>query len=326
MINEVLAHILNDYEDRLTKHEARITALENALREAQIALPPHSIAEDTPRASTPVMEAYGGKSTGTSGSMAIGDYGWIAPIGEYANIRSGMSTTSIIVGRLTEPQKVIRKMQNTWDAWNWYQIGVNGYVREDVVSYSPDKPAPKEYDVRPVTWARWDSPIPVHYSITNTHHNERGHDGIDLAAERGEMVRCGPMGGVVVKAFLCDTCKDDGDGSSSLNDASKGYGYGSHIIVRYAYDILPSQVKAMIPSGASILCIYAHLSGVDVDTGDALYGMDAIGYVGATGNTYSIKGGKPDHLHLACRWTRDDRAIWSGVAGNDIDPREMFNV
>jgi murein DD-endopeptidase MepM/ murein hydrolase activator NlpD len=159
--------------------------------------------------------------------------------------------------------------------------------------------------------------MPCQGAITNTHHNERAHDGIDLAAPMGTPVSIGPNGGYVSKAYTCAHCKPNGDGIASLNDASKAYGFGSHVVVRYGYNDLPPRIQAMIPRGAFLFAMHAHLSKVYVLQGQTLAPYHVIGEVGATGNSYGVD---PWHLHWALHWSEDEDADFYSTRMNAIDP------
>jgi uncharacterized protein YraI len=173
-----------------------------------------------------------------------------------------------------------------------------------------------------VTWARWGAPVSG-YKITNTHQNERAHDGLDFSCPRGTIVRCGPFGGVAVKVFVCASCSPDGDGASSLNDRAKGYGYGSYVIVAYRYDLLPTTIRIHMPAGSWLFAMHAHLSRVSVMSGQQLAPYQEIGQVGATGNVY---GNPPDHLHLALRAGSGPNQSWDSLAQNKLDPDLLYSV
>jgi hypothetical protein len=209
------------------------------------------------------------------------------------------------------------------DLYKWYKVKdatfVNGkgggYVREDVVTFSKERP---ENPATPFNGI-WLPPV-SHYKVTNTHENERSHDGTDFACPLGTPVLCGPNGGYVVKAFDCKVCNPKGDGASSLNDPNKAYGYGSNVILRFRNDLLPQTLKAAIPENAFVFAMYAHLSKVNVSQGQLLAPYQIIGEVGMTGNVYSIGGGSPAHLHFALRYSLNANEQWPNMNHNRINP------
>jgi hypothetical protein len=279
--------------------------------------------------------------TGASGSMTTHEepaiIGYVTPKGGSANVREYASTRdhSTIISRLNSTATamnaadVIDRRSDEFDVFNyetgrtfvWYKLRSGGYVREDVVNFRPTNGTHSDTPITPINAALW--PMPCQGSITNTHHNERDHDGIDIAAPLGTLIYAGPNGGTVVKAFECRHCKQNGDGIASLNDASKGYGYGSHVVVRYEYAHLPQRVQAIIPRGAFLHSMYAHLDDVLVSEGDVLQPYDMIGVVGATGNTYGVN---PWHLHWALHWSLEPNADFYSIRANAIDPMLLIKA
>jgi uncharacterized protein YraI len=256
------------------------------------------------------------------------------------NIRSGPGTSFKALGQVYTGAsgEMLEKHASCDSSYpeTWYRVRFNPEGREAWV-YSryarlDESPAAAPVGVTGsmavndsapnVTWARWDPPVSG-YTITNTHENERAHDGLDFSCSRGTIVRCGPFGGVAVKVFACQTCNPNGDGASSLNDRAKGYGYGSYVIVAYRYDLLPTAIRIHIPAGSWLFAMHAHLSRVSVVSGQQLSPWQEIGQVGATGNVY---GNPPDHLHLALRVGSSPNQSWDSLAQNKLNPDLLYSV
>lgn len=262
--------------------------------------------------------------------------GWVMPKDAPVNVRSAPRVApSTYLYQITSPA-MVKGSKKGDDGFTWYRISnsPDSYVRADVVIFSKDKPS-EPYritwgsdpaPITPINAALWPSPV-TGYTITNTHKNHRDHDGYDYSCAYGTPIQAGPNGGFVAKAFTCQFCNaKEGDGKASLQDPGKAFGYGSHIIVRYAYDSLPQAVKTAIPNGAYVFAVYAHLSKVLVSQGQTLEPYQIIGHVGASGNTYGINGGDPSHLHLSLRWSTHPEASWAGMSNNRIDPKLLVKA
>jgi hypothetical protein len=259
-------------------------------------------------------------ATGAAGSMTPAPEshleGWIVPRDAPVNIRREMRV-DIATFAYKLPSGESRRVidAQTVGDYVWFKLEDGNYARADVVTFSKEQP------ITPIRAALWPAPV-TGYDITNTHNNARDHDGYDYSCAYGTPIQAGPNGGFVAKAFTCQFCNvKEGDGKSSLQDPGKAFGYGSHIIVRYAYDSLPQAVKTAIPNGAYVFAIYAHLSKVLVSQGQTLEPYQIIGEVGASGNTYGINGGDPSHLHFSLRWSTHPEASWAGMSNNRIDPK-----
>lgn len=196
----------------------------------------------------------------------------------------------------------------------WYRIKGGGFVREDVVTFSADKPAPA-----PIV-ARWPAPIDG-YTVTNTHGNHH-HTGVDLAAPIGTPVRVGPHGGYISKTFHCQACGSDVETQARMgtSDPNTGYGLGNYVVVRYSPLFLPATVKAAIGEDSFLYCLYAHLSKISVTQGAIIEGYGVIGDVGTSGNSTG------SHLHIQCRFSPKSDADFYSIRSNEIDPDLLFNV
>lgn len=258
-------------------------------------------------------------ATGTSGSLTVSEpvrvIGSLTPNSKWGmNVREipslkGEKRVNYAFGGDVNAIGIVDGLDG--DGYRWYEIEDAGFIREDVVTFTP-------INTTPINAAIWPAPV-MGYTITN--HDGHSHDGLDYACDFGTRIQSGPNGGYVVKAFTCQFCNPhEGDGKASLQDPGKAFGYGSHVIVRYAYDTLPQAVKNAIPNGAYVYAIYAHLSKALVSQGQTLESYQLIGEVGATGNTYGINGGDPSHLHFSLRWSTHPDAGWAGMSNNRINP------
>jgi hypothetical protein len=204
------------------------------------------------------------------------------------------------------------------DLYKWYKVKDatfmngkgGGYVREDVVTFTRDTPAP----VSPINASTWPMPISG-YTVTNTHHNHRQHVGIDLAAPLGTKIYSGPNEGYVMKAFHCAPCGDDPEKQMHLGtgEASYGYGLGNYVIVRYYQH--PAENK-----GHFLFVLYAHLSRINVQEKAALPPYTVIGDVGTSGNSTG------PHLHIECRYSDNPLAEFYAIRANEIDPSTIFKA
>lgn len=302
MINEQLTVLLNDIIRRI-----------EALERAQTTPPHHSIAEDTPRPSTPVVEPSEGKPTGTHGSMATDKkfepQGYITPKGENANIRSKPNVTKetfayqLLKGQYlaAEPITVIKGSDLSGGFEDWYHVEGGHYVRADVVDFRHDKPAPKP------TSTKYPAPIERPYVITNRH-KVNGHTGYDLATFTAmPEVRSHAPGGYVVKVASCNGCSS----TPHVRNAANNLGYGNFAIVSYPH---PGD------SNAYLHCLYAHLSSLELTQGTMLLKGDVIGRVGSTGDSTG------NHLHIEVRIGQTRDARWATLATNEVDPTVFFDI
>lgn len=289
-----------------------------------------------------VARLEGNATKGTSGSMTVTEphsdvEGYVTPNTTYgANIREWPSTADDnpplyrlkyghslrVDGHADDIEDKINPATGKPFVWYMVMDGDDNFVREDVVTFTTEKPQPTP---RPSNFVFWPAPV---RGFTITNHDGHAHDGLDFACPFGTPIQAGPNGGYVVKAFTCAICNPrEGDGKASLQDPGKAFGYGSHVIVRYDYDAVPQAIRDTIPNGAYVYCIYAHLSTLAVAQGQTLAPYQMIGEVGATGNTYStVPGGSPSHLHLSLRWSTHPDSAWARMNNNRINPNLLFKV
>ncbi|MBK8024325.1 MAG: M23 family metallopeptidase [Chloroflexi bacterium] len=163
--------------------------------------------------------------------------------------------------------------------------------------------------------------------------NEEDHLGWDFGANVGEPVRCGPMGGRVVRMFNCTRCTAEKPStisqgiplgaSSVFLDPAWGFGYGNALIIRYLNSQLPESTRQRLAarglSGAHLYAIYAHLSAIQVSEGLDLPPNTVIGTCGNTGNSTA------SHLHLEIRASFNaSDPNWTGMRPNLMDPGVLY--
>jgi murein DD-endopeptidase MepM/ murein hydrolase activator NlpD len=284
------------FEDRLAAVERQIEVVKAAL--AALNPPPITV---------PV---------GTSGSMTLSPLP-LSPVGyvtpktpDGANVRSArlvIKDTFRYTLAYGDSRRVLGK-ERVGD-YLWYALE-DGYVREDVVTFSADAPV-----APPPVSGKWPAPT-TGYRLT-THHGEGGHKGIDMAT--GGLrppVFIGPNGGTVVRTFLCAICKSDGDGSWTVGVPGYGDGFGTHAIVRYPRSALPEAARPHVRE--YVFTIYAHLSALNVRQGNTYPAGHILGHVGSTGNSTG------NHLHLEVRTSDNPNENFYSAAL--VDPESVFEV
>jgi hypothetical protein len=255
-------------------------------------------------------------SNGASGTMMPVEerpiIGYVTPKGDFANIRkypTVASDSNPVISEIRETFPTYRRVQGEYGYW-WYEIPLGGFIRNDVVTFSKEEPSPSS--LIPIKAALWPAPV-TGYTIT-TRHGEHGHDGVDLACADGTVVRCGPNGGYVSVAKRCDDC--DPQGTPGVRNAVNNYGFGTYVVIRYAFDLLPPPLQALLPLGAFLFTMHAHLSMIAtvLTPGMTLDPYQKIGEVGSTGDSTG------SHLHFAAHWSLDPHADFYSIRNNAIDP------
>lgn len=258
-----------------------------------------------------------------------------------ANTRQGPSTVGfervVAIPRNVEVPILAVQKENRGQCLRWFKVNYSGrdaWIREDLVQYTGDtEPLGLPWDLYPAPiderwWVRDYNRDP--YRDTSTWE----HWGWDFGAAAGEPIRCGPLGGTVVKAFDCPKCSPDRPSTIQnglslsdpgvLQDEGWGFGYGNYVIVRYSYNQLPDSTQQALanmgfPNGA-IFVMYAHLQKRAVEEGQQLTSKQVIGYCGNSGNS------EASHLHLELRASKKDPfSGWSTIKDGLMSPIVLFN-
>lgn len=255
-------------------------------------------------------------ANGVSGTMTPAEViGYVTPVCAEVNIRREPQIADNVVRKLrigtsaavTAQTFVITSFEGGKN-YMWHELEDGGFVRQDVVIFSKDKPTP------PIKASSWPAPISG-YSVTNTHHNERNHVGIDLAAPIGAPVLSAPNEGYVMKAFHCLPCGNDPQKQTHMgtSDEAYGFGLGNYVVARY-YD------HPAYNRGHFLYVLYAHLSRIHVQEKQSLSPYTVIGEVGTSGNSTG------PHLHIECRYSDNPLADFYAIRANEIDPSTIFKV
>jgi len=226
--------------------------------------------------------------------------------------------------------------------FRWCKVSVNGtqgYIREDLLAYTDDcagfglvntaVAASATSGSVNNTSVRFNSPIKGAYAVFQEFGANR-HKGTDLAAAPGlSVVACGP--GIVAYTMKCTRCTATKPNfaayglpawdAASIRDPAWGYGFGNHVVLRYAWADLPSAMRADMTAqnlaGAYAYVIHAHLSRIDVADGAQVSNGTVLGLLGNTGNSTG------PHLHLEIRasFASNERDIFNRIV---INPRSLY--
>ncbi len=233
--------------------------------------------------------------------------------------------------------------------------GGTGYIREDLVTFSGDCASwgvavannqPAAASSQPVVTTstnglnpqnKFVSPLKANYGIFQEYGGMRfgsPHKGCDLSFPAKEGTPIFASGtGVVTRAMACTRCTPaapnfrsqglaDWD-SNAINDPAWGYGFGNHVIVRYAWADLPANMRTTMTglnlANGFAYVIYAHLDEMDVAENAVVNAGTQIGLLGNTGNSTGA------HLHLEIRLSllANDTTLFSRLT---VNPREMFDL
>jgi hypothetical protein len=234
--------------------------------------------------------------------------------------------------------------------------GVAAYVREDLVILGDDcaklgmtsaVAVPASAPAVPATTGTLnqkqllDSPLKVRYRVFQEFGDKKfgdAHKGIDLTTPNGgPSVQDAPIinstKGTAYLVVPCTRCTKekpnfDSQGvklwdSAAIRDIGWGYGFGNHIVMRYAWEDLPVNMRNEMTrqklAGGYAYVVYAHLSRIDV-TQDATVPEGAqLGLLGNTGNSTG------EHLHLEVHISLEEKEqyYFQRIA---VDPRLMYTL
>jgi murein DD-endopeptidase MepM/ murein hydrolase activator NlpD len=175
---------------------------------------------------------------------------------------------------------------------------------------------------------RFDSPLTTEYMISAPF-GVNGHRGTDLSARVGDPVHLRGNASVydVVRCTRCTEAQPNFASQNipsfdarALQDPAWGFGYGNYIVLQYAYNDLPTEMRTWLDdhdlTDSYVYVIYAQLSEINIEAGQV---VSAGEQVGAVGNTGSSTG---PHLHIEVRATMSGSSMAGHVA---VDPALLFS-
>jgi lysozyme len=178
--------------------------------------------------------------------------------------------------------------------------------------------------------AKFAPPIRGPFAVSQWFGN--GHKGIDIAVPVGRAVVASGQG-VVSRVVRCTKCTaaapsfpDNGipiNDPTALADVGWGFGFGNFVVVKYAWDDLPDDMRAeMIRIGRPNVfayVIHAHLSRNDIVVNTPVADGTPLGLSGNTGNSTG------PHLHLEVRISERSNAVSTG-GFKSINPTFMYDI
>lgn len=225
----------------------------------------------------------------------------VKPYLDRVNVRAGPGLHHPRIGRTLGAEAFGLAALSVPDAdghpWAWIVWdGGSGWVRTDLLDLAGDLPRPDAavtpVPLRPETTAdRWPSPVPGR--ILQDYHVH--HPAYDLAASPGTVLLAAAAG-VVIRARAVEppgtvrpAALDPEARAAVFASAAWGFGYGSLVVVRHDYDLLPAGLRQAMAdldlAGGFAYVLYAHLGRLDVQTGQSVAAGDSLGAVGETGYT-----------------------------------------
>jgi murein DD-endopeptidase MepM/ murein hydrolase activator NlpD len=265
-----------------------------------------------------------------------------------AKLRNAPSMTGQQLATLN-PSTAVRVMGVTADrdsdGFRWIQVNANGqqgYIREDLLTYAADC---ANLDL-PVTDDSTDDdstgqtpnpqvifPTPVQGGyIVYQEFGVNGHKGSDLSGAIGLGITAGGNG-VVTQVIRCTFCTDSAPNFAShglpmwdanaIRDIRWGYGFGHHVIVCYAWNDLPGNMRVAMTNaglaGGYAYVVYAHLHRINVELKQRVAAGTVLGQLGNTGNSSG------PHLHIEVR-VADQPNLTSIFQKLVMNPRTMFDI
>jgi murein DD-endopeptidase MepM/ murein hydrolase activator NlpD len=232
------------------------------------------------------------------------------------------------------------------DGFRWLEItsqAMSGFVREDLLTYAPEcnvlglATSPTPTDTTPITVNTGGKfALPVSKFTITQEFGTAGHKGTDFGLKVGSAVTAGGDGTAFV--IRCQNCRDDAPNflsqgitdtdpryRTSLNDPLWGYGFGNAVMVRYVWQALPPDMRAVMTqrglTNGAVYVIHGHLSRIDVSNGQPVSKGTPLGLTGNTGNSSG------PHLHLEMRLSADANATTiEGIFGKLVEnPRSLYS-
>jgi murein DD-endopeptidase MepM/ murein hydrolase activator NlpD len=158
------------------------------------------------------------------------------------------------------------------------------------------------------------------------------HKGVDYIGSTGLPILASGAG-VVYRCFVCPRCTPDKP-SFALNNLSQQemdeafskenpwvYGFGNMVVVRYAYDDVPTRARAEMDKTKHryVYVLYAHLSEILVQPRMTVAAGTPIGRLGNSGNSTG------PHLHLELQLSSSEQETIPRKRIDRLDPLIMFS-
>lgn len=271
-----------------------------------------------------------------------------------ANVLGGMDP-----GQQTPVQNVVAGQDG--QNFRWIQTtfnGSTGYIREDLLTYSADctaafgvgttqpaggvpATAKAAAATDPGQKALFPSPLRLPYQIFQEFGDTRygsAHKGADLTTRsQGPSVDGAPLfgcgNGFVHYTIKCTRCTADKPNfesngikfwdANAVRDPAWGYGFGNHVVLRYAWAELPSALRQEMTSrnlaGGYAYVYYAHLKRIDVSDGAAITPDTQIGLLGNTGNS----NGHHVHIELHISMFDNEHDVFNRL---NLNPRLLYSL
>ena len=242
-----------------------------------------------------------------------------------ASVRALPTTNSQRLGMATKNQRfAVRNITATQsDGFTWTEITFNGqagFIRSDLITLLGDCSRFTNDDRLP---------RPVSGRITQGFRpsNNPTHNGVDFGTSGNQEMRTA-IPAVVDRAHPCTKCtasqpntfpSDSAAIQAIFNDSGWGFGYGNHIILRYAFADLPRTTQEeMRRMGLNerhfAFVLFAHLSRMNVSQGQSIEAGFLFGVTGHTG--YS----SAEHLHMEVALG----SAWGNAT--KVHPATLFSV
>ena len=280
-----------------------------------------------------------------------------------AKVRAQPSINANTLGAMDPGQQTpVQNVVPGQDGQNfrWIQTtfnGATGYIREDLLTYSADCTAFGVGTTQPAGGvppaaiaaaatdpgqiALYPTPLRLPYQIFQEFGDTRygsAHKGTDLTTRpQGPSVDGAPLfsgsKGFVHYTVKCTRCTPDKPNFQSQNiqfwdanavrDPAWGYGFGNHVVLRYAWADLPNALRQEMTNrslaGGFAYVYYAHLQRIDVTDGAPVTSDTQIGLLGNTGNS----NGHHIHIELHISMYDNEHDVFNRI---NLNPRLMYSL
>ena len=241
-----------------------------------------------------------------------------------ANVRATPNANGFLLGSAVKDSQlpVLSITGKQPDGFTWTEVqfqGLQGFVRSDLVVLRGDCSAFSIDD-------RFPRPVSGRLTQGFQPSSNPTHRGVDFGTSGSQELRT-PIAATVERAHFCSNCtgdppniftRDPNQQRQIFSDANWGFGYGHHIILKFAFNDLPQSVQAGVAreggTGKNVYVLYAHLSQMDVNAGDSIEADTVIGKTGHTGFSTA------EHLHMEVAFGTQ----WFGAT--KIHPARVFNI